>query len=312
MRLGVDSHARAARALVEFMAGAIGERLARELLDADQSTEAGIRSAARAGARTAIGARASCHRRRAAPRGACRLPGEEEHLARRRRWVGLRHRVRRSRPHPGQPARREHPRARHGGLLEHRRSAIQGDAARRGGQVRVGRQDDAEEGLGTARQHVRPRVRGARGLRREDEPDGPGVSRSRGVSRNVAHHRLQPLHRARLRHGERREPAEAGGRLGRVAALPLRPTTRRQRGAADASRLRPAQAARRRVHAQRIAVPGRRAQRPGSFQRIPQGGAGSGPSALRDLPATRGHHGATTRETAADGQASSAGPEGEE
>ena len=43
MRLGVDSHARAARALVEDLIGSIGERLARELLDADQSTEAGIR-----------------------------------------------------------------------------------------------------------------------------------------------------------------------------------------------------------------------------------------------------------------------------
>ena len=44
MRLGVDSHTRAARALVEYMAGPIGERLTRELLDADQSTEAGIRT----------------------------------------------------------------------------------------------------------------------------------------------------------------------------------------------------------------------------------------------------------------------------
>ncbi len=44
MRLGVDSHMRAARALVEFMLGPIGERLAGELLDADQTTEAGIRS----------------------------------------------------------------------------------------------------------------------------------------------------------------------------------------------------------------------------------------------------------------------------
>ncbi|MEQ1908332.1 MAG: pyruvate:ferredoxin (flavodoxin) oxidoreductase [Vicinamibacterales bacterium] len=44
MRLGVDSHTRAARALVELMAGQIGERLTRELLDADQSTEPGIGS----------------------------------------------------------------------------------------------------------------------------------------------------------------------------------------------------------------------------------------------------------------------------
>jgi pyruvate-ferredoxin/flavodoxin oxidoreductase len=42
IRLGVDSHARAARALVRHLAGAIGERLAGELLDADQTTEAGI------------------------------------------------------------------------------------------------------------------------------------------------------------------------------------------------------------------------------------------------------------------------------
>jgi pyruvate-ferredoxin/flavodoxin oxidoreductase len=44
LRLGVDSHARAARTLVEYMMAPVGERLARELLDADQSTEAGIRS----------------------------------------------------------------------------------------------------------------------------------------------------------------------------------------------------------------------------------------------------------------------------
>jgi pyruvate-ferredoxin/flavodoxin oxidoreductase len=44
LRLGVDSQARAARALVERMKGSIGETLARALLDADQSTEAGIRA----------------------------------------------------------------------------------------------------------------------------------------------------------------------------------------------------------------------------------------------------------------------------
>jgi pyruvate-ferredoxin/flavodoxin oxidoreductase len=43
VRLGVDAHTRAARALVEHMTGAIGERLAAELLAADQTTELGIR-----------------------------------------------------------------------------------------------------------------------------------------------------------------------------------------------------------------------------------------------------------------------------
>ena len=44
MRLGVDSHARAARALVERLAGTIGERLAGEILAADQTTEPGIQA----------------------------------------------------------------------------------------------------------------------------------------------------------------------------------------------------------------------------------------------------------------------------
>ena len=48
----------------------------------------------------------------------------------------------------------------------------------------------------------------------------------------VADHRLQPLHRPRLRHGLRLRAAEAGGRLGRLAALPLRPAARRAGGAA--------------------------------------------------------------------------------
>ena len=42
LRLGVDSHARAARALVEHQSGQIGDTLAGELLHADQSTQAGI------------------------------------------------------------------------------------------------------------------------------------------------------------------------------------------------------------------------------------------------------------------------------
>jgi pyruvate-ferredoxin/flavodoxin oxidoreductase len=44
MRLGVDSHTRAARALVTSLAGSMGERLTGELLNADQSTEAGIQA----------------------------------------------------------------------------------------------------------------------------------------------------------------------------------------------------------------------------------------------------------------------------
>jgi pyruvate-ferredoxin/flavodoxin oxidoreductase len=42
MRLALDSHARTARALIRRLRGDIGERLAGELLEADQSTDAGI------------------------------------------------------------------------------------------------------------------------------------------------------------------------------------------------------------------------------------------------------------------------------
>src|SRR4029079_11573927 len=52
---------------------------------------------------------------------------------------------------------------------------------------------------------------------------------------------------------------------------------------------------RRGVHAQRIAVPRRRAQRFRALQRVPQGGAGSGAPALRGVPAARGHYCAAAR-----------------
>jgi pyruvate-ferredoxin/flavodoxin oxidoreductase len=48
---------------------------------------------------------------------------------------------------------------------------------------------------------------------------------------------LQPLHRARLRHGARHGAAEAGGIFGRLAALSVRPAARRERRAADEARL---------------------------------------------------------------------------
>ena len=52
----------------------------------------------------------------------------------------------------------------------------------------------------------------------------------------VARHRLQPLHRPRLRHGPRLRTAEARRRLGPVAALPLRPAAHRAGPAAAAAR----------------------------------------------------------------------------
>ena len=76
------------------------------------------------------------HARGAPPRALADYLVEEERLDRRRRRLGLRHRLRRPRPRPRLRAQRQHPRARHRGLLEHRRPGVEGDAARRRGQVR--------------------------------------------------------------------------------------------------------------------------------------------------------------------------------
>ena len=170
------------------------------------------------------------HDGRGAPaRDAGRLPGQEERVARRRRRLGLRHRLRRPRSRAGQPARRQHPRPRHRGLLEHRRPGVEGDAARRRRQVRRRRQDGRQEGSRPAGEHVRARLRREGRLRRQDGADGAGLPRGRVVPRAVADHRLQPLHRPRLRHGARRVAAEAGRRFRRLAAVPLRSAARRAR-----------------------------------------------------------------------------------
>ena len=62
-----------------------------------------------------------------------------QRLDRRRRRLGLRHRLRWGRPRPGQRPQRQPPRPRHRGVLQHRRPGLQGDAPGRGGQVRLRR-----------------------------------------------------------------------------------------------------------------------------------------------------------------------------
>ena len=60
----------------------------------------------------------------------------------------------------------------------------------------------------------------------KDKQTVDALRRGRELARPVARHRLQPLHRARLRHGARRRPAAARRGLRRLAALPLRPAAR--------------------------------------------------------------------------------------
>ena len=81
MRLGVDSHTRAARALVE-QSGSADRRTPRRRTARRRPVDgSGHPCAARAGARVTTGACGAGHARRAPPRSARRLPREEEHLA---------------------------------------------------------------------------------------------------------------------------------------------------------------------------------------------------------------------------------------
>ena len=181
--MALDAHVATARGLVQTLAPQIGDGLATAILDADQSSEAGIAEQRErvealrrrlAGLAVAGGAPA---------RNARRLPGEEERVARRRRRLGVRHRLRRPRSRAGEPARRQHPGHGHRGVLEHRRPGVESDAARRRRQVRRRGQAGRQEGSRPAGQHVRARLRGEGRLRRQDGPDGAGVSRSRVLSR---------------------------------------------------------------------------------------------------------------------------------
>ena len=105
---------------------------------------------------------------------------------------------------------RQHPGARHRGLLEHRRPAVEGDAdRRRRPSSRSAGKAAAEEGPRPDGDDLRPRLRRARRLRRQGRADGARRSRRPSATRPVAHHRLQPLHRPRLRPGARRSSSRS-------------------------------------------------------------------------------------------------------
>ena len=174
-RLTVDKLQEYARELVAELGNQVGSELADGILNADQTNEAGIRAQRERVAALRQKLAGLGVLRGLAPRPARRLPGEEERVDRGRRRLGLRHRLRRPRPRPRDEPRRERPGARHRGLLEHRRPAVEGHAARGRGQVRHGRQGHAEEGPGHDGHGLRLRVRRQGRLRREGRTDGQGV-----------------------------------------------------------------------------------------------------------------------------------------
>ena len=139
---------------------------------------------------------------------------------------------------------------------------------------------------------LRPRLRGTGRAGGKGATDGAGPARGRELSRPVAGHRVQPLHRPRVRHGEGAGAAAAGRRVRRLAAGPLRPATRGGGRARAAPRLRPAEDQGRRVHAQRGPVPQSRHPEPGSVRAPRRAGAEERRPALRSLSAARRDQGA--------------------
>ena len=178
-RLTIDKHTEMARELVQKLAAEIGGELASGILKADQSDEAGIYDQRErvAALRKKLAGVEIAGSPQPAEHG--RLSGEEKRLDRRRRRLGLRHRLRRPGSRPGFGAQRQPPRARHRGLLQHRRTDVEVHAARRSGQVRRRRQAGGQEGSRPACDQLRQRLRCHGGHGRQRRADRQGVSRSR-------------------------------------------------------------------------------------------------------------------------------------
>jgi pyruvate-ferredoxin/flavodoxin oxidoreductase len=96
-----------------------------------------------------------------------------DYLVKKSLWIvggdglGLRHRLRRARPRARQRRQRQDPRARHRGLLEHRRPAVEGDADGAAAKFAVAGKD-GQEGPRPDGDVLRPRLRRAGGARRRD------------------------------------------------------------------------------------------------------------------------------------------------
>ncbi len=197
-----------------------------------------------------------------------RLPRQEERLDRRRRRLGLRHRLRRPRPRARRQAATSTswcstPRSTPTPAARRRRPRRLGAAAKFASAGKeIGKKDLGLMAMTYGHVYVARVAFGAK-----DAQTRQGLPGGRDLPRPVADHRLQPLHRPRLRPGLRRRAAEAGRRLRRLAALPLRPAPRGAR-ASRRSQLDSgaAEDLGQAVHAQRDALPHGREARPRALQ----------------------------------------------
>ena len=283
LRLAADRHTELARRRLSELRDAVGAELVDEILTAPQLRESELREQRERVAeleRRLDGLEGPVGRR---PAQRPRPPRPPQRLDRRRRRLGLRHRLRRARPRAGQRPQRQRAGARHRGLLQHRRTDVEGDAARRRREVRRRRQDHAHQGPRAAGDRARQRLRRARRDGRRPAADAARVPRGRGLRRAVADHRLQPLHRARLRHARRAGPAVPRRRERPLAADPLRPGGARGRRQPVPARLAQAADVAGRLPQGRAALPRARQRRPGRGRAPARPGPAGGRPALADL-----------------------------
>ena len=182
--MAIDKQTEIAKGLARKLAPRLGEDLVSALLEArPQIAGVGFPGAARARGGAQAQARVDRRCRRAQPARAGRLPGAALGMDRRRRWLGVRHRIRRARPRARDRSQRQRARPRHRGLFQYRRTGIEGNAARSLGQVRRRRQEGATQGPRDDGDLLRQRLRRAGRDGRQQRAGGHRVSRSRGVRR---------------------------------------------------------------------------------------------------------------------------------
>ena len=129
-RLSLDKHREQAEELLRALEPQLGSVRVREILEARRSRRTTSTRSGNASPSSSAHWKASTIRAPATA-DARQAPGPQERLDRRRRRLGVRHWLRRSRSRARLGRNVNHPRARHRGVLEHRWAGLESDAARR-------------------------------------------------------------------------------------------------------------------------------------------------------------------------------------
>ena len=273
-RVSLDKQQEFAGELLQQVSPQIGRGLVTEILNARQRDEADIfdqrERVAELKRRLQLVRRSSCKAFAGAGGHAC----AQERLDRGWRRLGLRYRLRRTRPRPRKRPQRKGSAARHGSLFQHRRAMFKINAARRGRKVRLRRKTRAEKRSRTNGDDLRHDLRRLCRDGRARRTHIKSVPRSGGIRRPGDHHRLQPLHCARDQHDHRHAKPESGSQHGPMAAVSLQSRAAAAGRKSTSARFRRAACENRGLLQARTAVQDSRKERTPSREGIARSGAG--------------------------------------